>query len=254
MSVAELFHIGAALLSTTIDAVTGTVLAQLGSVTEEYVFSDDAEMYGNLGLASRASKPTAGHSAAEVIAIRGDRDIVIAARDTRSQAIYGNLKEGETCLFGPGEFGTAMGRVIIKQTGAVTLYTTDDNTDTGKAVYMTLAPDGLTFVAPWGSMVFDATGFHLKTNAGPRLDMGGLSIPVPGADSIVNAIAGYATLSAPIVKCAGNLVFLGNGPNYQAAVITPASLPTLPPAPLTLKGGPAPTGGNEATVVKISLT
>ena len=247
-AVGEIFHIGAAILSTSIDAVTNTLLAQVGSVTEEYVFSDSAELYGSLGLASRPSKATKGQSAAECIAIKGDRDIVIATRDTRGQAIYGNLKEGETCLYAGGEKGTAQGRVLLKQNGAVTLYTTNDNTKDGKAVYLTLAPDGLTFVAPWGSLIFDATGFHLKTNAGPRLDMGGLSIP--GLPSqLTNAVTGYATLSAPNVKCAGNLVFLGNGPAY-AGILTHIESPSdIPGTALALTAG---AGGNVESSVRVS--
>jgi hypothetical protein len=48
-------------------------------------------------------------------------------------------------------------------------------------------------------------------------------------------------------------VFLGNGPTYQAALLAPSSFPTVPPAPLNLSKGPAAGGGNEATVVKISI-
>lgn len=238
-TIGELFHVGVAILSTTIDKVTNTVLAQLGSVTEEYVYSDNAELYGSLGLAARPSKPTKGQNAAECVALKGDRDIILACRDKRGQAIYGNLKEGETCLYGPGEFGTSKGRVLIKQDGSVTLMTTDTNTTDGNTVGLRISPTGgLFFTSQWGTMKLDETGFHVITAAGPRIDMGGANIPGLSSVPLGSSIAGYCTITAPIVKCAGSSVFLGMGPVYGTALnaqpnlLTPASLPPLPISPL----------------------
>ncbi len=248
--IGELFHVGVAILSTTIDDVTNTVLAQLGSITEEYVFSDNAELYGSLGLAARPSKPTKGKSAAECVALKGDRDIILAARDKRGQSIYGNLREGETCLYGPGEFGTAQGRVIIKQDGSVTMLTTDNNLPPeqgGQAVMLKISPkDGLQFNSQWGSLVLDQTGFHMKTAAGPRIDMGGVLIPglsaIPGIGTLVNSMGAYANISAPFVNLQGTSVALGMGPLYTIAA---GGIP----ATLLAKGSPA---GTPLSVTSVS--
>jgi hypothetical protein len=243
----ELFHIGAAILSDTIDSVTGTVLSQLGSITEEYVYSDSAETYQDIGFASRAAKVNKGNKAAECVAIKGDRDIIIARRDVRGQQIYGNLKEGETCVFGGGIDGLAMGRVLMKQDGSVVLYTTDTNTEAGHAVYLKLSPDGLHFVAPWGTLTFDANGFHMITAAGPRIDLGGLSLSTLGLpDSILSAVTSYANISAGTISLKGNIINCGNGPTYQPAVCA-AAVPG-PPTQMTLMTG----GANQGCSVRIS--
>ena len=91
------------LLTSIRDANTNTVLVQTGSVTEEYADCDNAEYWGTIGIASRPAQPVAKSSAAQGIAIRfGDRHRIIATRDVRGQEIYGNLGEGETCVYAGG--------------------------------------------------------------------------------------------------------------------------------------------------------
>ncbi len=223
--VGELFHIGAAILSDTVDAVTNAITAQLGSVTEEYVFSDSAEVYQDVGFVSRISNATKGKNAAECIAIKGDRDIVIARRDIRGSEIYGNLKEGETCIYAGGADGLSQGRVIIKDNGSITLMTTENNLPAdqgGQPVALRISPEGgLEFTSQWGTMVFDRTGFHVKTAAGPRIDMGGLSIPglssIPGIGALVDTMGGTVSISAPFVNIQGAVTSLGMGPVFQSA-------------------------------------
>lgn len=237
MRIGDIFHIGMNVLSTAVDAVTGTILAQLGSVTDgDYAYSDGAEWYQHVGFASLPSDPIGGKSAAECIAIKGTRDAIIASRDIRGQAIYGNIKPGETCLYAGGTDGKSQGRVLIKDNGSVTIYTTDKNTVEGQAVYLRVAPDGLSFIAPWGTMTFDSTGFHLRTNAGPRIDLGGIVLPssIPLPEKLLSELGTYATISAGSVKLAGSTVMLGVGSVYGSALNSiSATLTKPPPAPLT---------------------
>ncbi len=226
-SLGELFHIGVSILSDTVDAVTNALTAQLGSVTEEYVFSDSAEVYSDVGFVSRISNATGGKSAAECVALKGDRDVVIARRDLRGSEIYGNLGPGETCMYAGGTDGKSQGRVIIKNNGSVTLMTTENNLPAdqgGQPVAFRISPEGgLEFTSQFGSMVLDKTGFHVKTAAGPRFDMGGLVIPgldaIPGIGTLTETMGAYATITAPFVNIAGATTTLGMGPLYESAAV-----------------------------------
>lgn len=212
-----LFHIGAAVLKTSIDSVKNTLLAQIGSVVESYVYSDRAEIWQSWGFSSRPSPPTAGKDAAECIAIRGDRDRIIAGRDVRGQAIYGNLKDGETCVYATGADGNAQGRLIVKQDGSATLFTTDSNDSTGNSVYFRVAPDGFTWVAPWGTMRFDATGFHVLHASGARLDLGGMG----GLRAPLDSLGSYAGMTAAMVNMDGSIFALGGPDGMPAARAQP---------------------------------
>lgn len=223
----DLFLIGIDMLATFVDSATNTILANLGDNATQTTTSPNADCWQHAGFVSRPPAPVAGVSAAQCIAIRhSERDTVIAERDVRTNAMYGTLKDGETCLYAAGGTGTSQGRVLIKQDGSVTLYTTDDNTKNGKGVCFQITPTAFSFAAPWGSIVFDASGFHLKTKAGPRIDMGGVSIP--GLSSIapaglVNAVTAYAKITAPTITVKGGVVNLGPGPAYNCAVNVPSS-------------------------------
>lgn len=132
-------------------------------------------------------------------------------------------------------------RIILKPSeGSVSILTTDSNTRDGKVVGITLSPNGFKFTSPSGSFVFDATGFHLKTLAGPRLDMGGMVVPgigaIPGIGAVVGAFTGYANLTAPTVKINGSQVYLGAGAVFNPAVY---ALSTPPPPDVPNPSGTA---------------
>lgn len=234
-SLASAIQVGINILNTFVDKVTGTILANTGDVATQTTESDNVEMWGPLGFLSRPSNPAPGKAAAEAVVIRrGDRDVCIAARDQRSQQLAGNLNPGETVMYAGGATGASQGRVLIKADGSVTLFTTDSNTATGNPVALRISPTGgLEFTSQWGSMVFDQTGFHVRTQAGPRLDMGGISLPgVPAA--VTGAFAGYAKLTAPTVAIEGANVVLGMGPILGQAVWLNSNL--------AIGGGPVPLG------------
>lgn len=242
-NLSQIFSFGKDILSTVVDAVSGTILAQIGDVGAQYSDAGNCEWWQHVGYASRPPLPVGGKSAAQCISIRGSRDAIIASRDTRSNAIYGNLGDGETCVYAAGKDGNAQARVVLKADGSITMMTTDTNTGPdagGQVVMLRVSPQGgFQFTSQWGSMVLDQTGFHVKTAAGPRIDMGGVNFPglssVPGISSVANSISAYATITAPIVRCAGSSVFLGMGPVYGTAVnAQPALIVDKPPLPLSL--------------------
>ncbi len=230
-----LFQVGVDILKTTVSAVTNKILAQTGDAVGQTTDADNVSWWQHVGFASRPPVPVPGKQAAQAVVIkRGDRDIAIASQDLRGLETYGNLADGETCVYAPGKDGNSQGRVILKDDGSVALYTTDTNAPGGNMVMLRISPQGgLEFTSQWGSMVFDQTGFHVRTQAGPRLDMGGIAIPgVPSA--VTGAFAGYAKLTAPTVACEGANVVLGMGPVIGQAMWLNSNL--------AINGGPVPLG------------
>lgn len=220
----------------------GKILAQLGTVNDAGTAetdSENADWIQQVGIASRPSLAQPGSTSPAAYAVTvpgGDRDTCIGSQDVRCLDIYGNLAEGETCVFAAGKDGKSQGRVIIKDDGSVTLYTTDTNTKAGAAVALRISPTGgLEFTSQWGSLVLDETGFHVKTKAGPRIDMGAVTVPgVPAALS--GAFTGYCTLTAPTVQMAGANNMIGMGPIFNQAAGANSQLMVTGggPVPLTL--------------------
>ena len=215
-----MFAVGANILNTVTDPVTGTILAQTGSVNEEYSASDNAEWWQHVGFASRPAFPVAKSSAAECIAVRcSDRDRIIATRDVRGQAIYGNLADGECCVYAP--IGQA--RILLKVDGSVSIVTTSDNTATGNTLKRSLSPDplqGIVDYSPWGYAKLNSTGYHLMTSSGARLDGGGMSAP-----GVPSALGSYWSFSAASVGLQASVVTLG--PTPAAALPVALATPLL---------------------------
>lgn len=228
---------------------TGTILASLGSVTKGgntnapgTSDSQNAEFWQHVGFSSRPSNPVGGVSACQAIAIRqNDRDVVICSRDIRTNSIYGNLNPGETCLWAAGADGNSQGRVIIKDNGSITIYTTDDNTSQGNATYFQIHPqNGMRFVAKWGSFVFDQTGFHIQHASGFTVDGGNIG----GMPDPVSTISSYFKINAGTTKLAGTQTFLGQGLlGYNPVAWGLAENPlTAPPVPISPVGFGVPCG------------
>ncbi len=151
-----------------------------------------------------------------------------------------NITAGDTVIAPAGEDpGQAM--IIAKASdGSVTIHTTDNNDTNGNSIFFRVSPTAFQFVAPWGRMIFDASGVHWTTKSGARFDMGGISIPgLPGP--IADAFGSYVKLTAATVKCAGGSVYLGQGTYYQPVVTTlPTDLNTTPLGIATTVPGPQP--------------
>jgi len=235
-SLREAFQVGVSILNTVVDKVTGTIMALTGDARAAVSEASEAEWWQQIGFASRPSNPTPTNTEAQgicgetLVMRRGDRDICFASRDIRGQLLSGNLGPGETILYAGGATGTGQARVVLKSNGVVGLMTTDSNTAGGNAVALTLGPTSLNFTAPWGSIRFDASGIHLLTAAGPRLDFGGISIPgIPS--SVSGPLTGYFNVTSPVITLNGSIVNLGPGP-YGTVLAAPSAL-LAPGAPST---------------------
>jgi hypothetical protein len=154
----------------------------------------------------------------------------------RVKTIYGHLEDEEACIHAGSADGSNPARIVTKKDGSVVIMT---ETDDGQTVYLRVAKNALRFVAPWGTFRFDASGFHLKTQWGARLDLGGVGgMPPPASD-----MTSYATMSAHSVKLDG-LVLLGTaGPvgDYESVTWLPfTGFPPMPMSPLPLVPPMAP--------------
>jgi hypothetical protein len=235
-----LFDRGKDVLNAVVDATTNVVLLQIGDCAHPVVDANRAEMWcAGPGFVSIPANPTPGQPSCQVVVVKGgDRDMAIGARDTRAANIYGNAKAGETFTFAT----TGQAKLMCKQDGSVIMHTTYTNAAGGNSVFFRVKPTAFEFVAPWGKMVFDATGFHVLTQAGTRLDMGGIyGVPAP-----LSVIASYFTVTAATTKIDSSLVMLG--PSISPTGYQPASYGlfenplTAPPIPIVGTAPGAPIG------------
>lgn len=167
----SVIRIGAHVLNTAVDAVTGTILAFLGDVVQAEAGGpgaadgDGAEWWQHVGFLSRPSKPDLGKAAAETVTVaRGGVDAVIASRDVRGQELAGELAHGETCLYAPGETGTGQARVLLKKDGSIHAYTRKGNTadGTGMTLQIDATAGAIRAINDQGfGLIIDADGVKL---------------------------------------------------------------------------------------------
>lgn len=222
-----LIHIGYDVLTTTVNAATKKILAQLGDVHKQTTDTDNAEWWQHVGFASRPPKPEAGKTAAQVVALRaGDHDVCVASQDMRGLDLYGNLGHGETCVYAPGESGDGQARTLLKSDGSISLYTRVGNAKTGKGMIVQIdaATDAirLTNGAGYG-IVIDADGVRIFAGASAGLTIGSSgkcsligtgqcqidggsivlgSVAVPGVNSVCVGPAGIAAAASTKVFAA----------------------------------------------------
>lgn len=247
-SIGGLVHIGLDILTSSLSDATNRILLQTGDVVRNATDSDQVEHWQHIGFVSRASKPDAGKKAGQVIVLKtSGRDAAIASVDQRGLALYGDIGYGETGLYAAGADGNAQARVILKGDGSVNLYTTEDNTEEGQAVYFRVAPDAFQFIAPWGTMKFDANGFRVNHRSGAQLSLGGIyGLPAP-----FDQVASYVRMQAGTisgVSSATSFGVVGQTPVADAAQVIAAisalqsEIAVLATAFATLATGGAVTG------------
>lgn len=156
-------------LVTVLNRTTKVIQAQIGDATGATPDSDDAEWWQASGFASLPAAPTqgSGGGACQAVVLKhGDRDVIIASRDTRNSGIYGNLKSGETCVYA----ATGQARTLYKANGAIVHYTTADNTSSGTGVSAYFGPDKIQLINQWGAITIDSNGITL-TSGGASLQL-----------------------------------------------------------------------------------
>ena len=197
-SLSQAIAVGLDVLRTVIDAATGVILAQLGSVTAESTDTDEAEWWQTVGVISMPPKATAKQAACQVVTIRrGDRDVVVASRDLRGLKLAGSLRPGETCIYGAGD-GTAQGRVLIKDDGSVNIYTRASESGAGMIISATPATDTIAILNAAGngiiidgdSVKITAKGACLKLETGGDASLIGKGkTQVDGAGIVIGSVA-----------------------------------------------------------------
>ena len=213
---------------------TNSVNIHLGNSASGETYTKSAMMFSPPGIMSIPLPPgsidgsgnfnaaSTSLNAAQALAfVNNDQYVVFATRDTRTQFATGNLKAGETSVYAPG----SSARTTYKLDGSVNHIT---QTSDGSQVYLQVSPTALSFFAPWGRLVFDATGFHLATSSGATFDLGAMNGPLAGS---------YASLTAGTVSIPASTVLLGTPglSGYQQAVY-PITGPLVAPTPLPATG------------------
>lgn len=210
----NLFHVGVDILKTEVSGETSSIMCQTGDAFSGDPGSETVWMQ-HVGFASRPSKVSPDGNnlscAQGVILKQSDYDVCIGTRDTRTQTIFASIKEGETAVFAAGGDGLSQAKILLKDDGSINLYTTDTNTTAGKSVYLRLATDGLQFTAPWGTLTFDESGFHVLHSSGASFDLGGI-YGVPGFDSApLNTLTSYVTMQAGTISSQSSAQAFGVG-------------------------------------------
>jgi hypothetical protein len=202
---------GLQVLNVSTSSTTSSPLVTLGDHLNQNSESDSAQWIQSVGFCSLPSNPPQPSTAptngvaptwsrtTETWGFRaGQRDFVIASRDVNSQAVYGNLGPGEFCVYAAGNSGTSQGRIIGKTDGSITLYTTDDNTSSGNAIYLRIGTDGLSFTSPFGSLSLGASGFHVVLDGGSAFHLGGNNSN-PSTPAVCSINTGSIALAAPAI-------------------------------------------------------
>lgn len=200
-----------------------TIMLQVGDANAGESHADEAELWQHVGLASRPSPPTgsgANKEAAQAVMIRlSDYDVVLATRDTRFQDIYGNLRDGETCLYATGSDGKGQARTILKHDGSINLYTKLGNSPTGKGMGIFIDPnndrisivnskgygiiineDGALVTAKDSALKLDGSGSASLIGKGRvQVDGGSIvlgAVAVPGVNNALTGPTGIAGIAS----------------------------------------------------------
>lgn len=136
-------EIGADVLHAARDEATSIVVAQLGDVVGEDVDADNAEWWQHVGLVSLPPAAEPGKAACQCVVVRDTgNDVCVASRDLRGQALAGQLKAGETCVYAAGTDGKAQARSLWKADGSQAHVTFVGNVPTGETVGLFIQPSG----------------------------------------------------------------------------------------------------------------
>lgn len=204
----QLFDIGKDILITTLNATTKVILAQIGDSTNATADADEAEWWQHTGFTSRPAKPTSGNASCQGLILKGNRDIVFGSRDTRGTSIYGNLKDGATCIYASG----AHGRTLYDADGSIWNITTIGNVAGGTTCATRLAPDG-SFSIRLPNAMFDI-------EAGGKISLGNA-----GGGITIDPVAGVH-MFGQVVKVQASGVAMVSGD--VATLLGPHPVPTAP--------------------------
>lgn len=193
---------------TTYDA-DGFLGVQIDAYGEQNASVHPYELHHPYGFMGRQLNPVAdaagnldpSQSTQTLWAYEGSRGHGIALEDPRVVPTLPQIRPGESLWYGAaGQFGR------MHADGSITFMTTDQGGSAlGRNIFLRLKPTGFTLVAPWGKMTFDATGWHVLTSGGARIDMGSIGgMPAP-----LDQLSTYIRMRAAMVDIEGGVVNLG---------------------------------------------
>lgn len=174
--------IGHDVLTTVRNTKNGAISAQIGDAVSKETCADGAEWWQHVGFASRPAKAEPGKSACQVLSTeRTDRDICYASRDLRGTLAYGELGEGETCIYANGPNASGTGRVMLTDDGTeatVTIETKQGNASNGTPVTIKVSSIGQVVITAGastvtidqsGTVTIDATNIELGGSGGTSI-------------------------------------------------------------------------------------
>lgn len=212
-------------------ADNGVVVAQMGDVLSGDVREPAVEIWGPIGYAARPSKPDPGKAASEGVAVTGgDRNKLVAYREMRCSEIYGNLDDGEVCVFAAGGDAQAQAKTTWKADGGITQATTDNNTHDGNQIYERTGPEGWSVVTPFGVIKLDVTGFHIVLPSGISFHLTPTSNPA--TPNMVMLKASQVFIDTPRCQIAPTAANGGKGIAFPVVVAPLASAQTGVPTPI----------------------
>lgn len=193
-------NVGLEILTSKVNPKTRKILLQLGDVRNETTDTDNAEQWQEVGFVSRASKPEPGKAAAQTVSVKcGDHDIVISTQDLRGLELAGQLDFGETCVYAPGEDGTAQARILLKKDGSINLFTKKGNATDGTGLGIFINTDGsISIVGP------DGQALLLGADKSVKLFNGGGSVQVAADGGVKITSTTKMSISAPSVVLGGS--------------------------------------------------
>jgi hypothetical protein len=211
----QFFDIGKDVMSAVLDATTKVIVARVGSTTAQTTDSGQNEWWQHTGFSSKPAPPTQGNVSCQTMRVRtGRRDIIFATRDTRSSSVYGNLKDGEACVYAT----VGQARTFYKANGSIVHYTTANNTTGGSSVTLEVGPAHIQMMNQFGSITIDSNGITLNAQ-GSSLTLG-----ASGKASLVGQTVG---VTGSGVSISGSIATsIGASPGSQTllgASATPAT-------------------------------
>jgi hypothetical protein len=165
------------------------------------------------GVLDQASGEVDGANATQVLVLKyGHRSHAFNCEDPRTVPLLPQLQRGESLMY-----GSAWGQFVrCHADGSISLVTTSKpaSDGTGQPLHLWIRPTGLEFVAPWGRLVFDQTGFHVKHISGASMGLGSLGgFPAP-----LDSIASHFSVQAGIVSHDATAVAAGPSQGVQQPV------------------------------------
>jgi hypothetical protein len=142
----------------------------------------------------------------------GGQGHVMPLGDPRVDPKLPQLKPGESLQYGAaGHFTRHLAD------GSIVRMTTDQgggDDGAAKSVYDEVSPTGFRWVAPWGKIIFDASGLQITTASGAKFTLG----PIGGLPPPFDSLGSYCSIEGAIFSAKAGISSIGPGDGHEPAV------------------------------------